>query len=125
MPEVTGNWYWSTSDERFNSSCGPFETRDEALEAGRQEEPGIRIWTGQREDLFPMLDVQMDVLEPLGERAHSEVGEAVDDWPYLKKEVQEAMQKDLDALVKKYVPEPSWWAVRRQESHEPKEHADA
>ncbi len=123
-----GNWYWSTDDERYSAENGPFPTRDEALEAGRAqtlEEEGVpcRIWTGQREDYFPMLNVEYDVLETLGERADDEAGDCADGWPSMTDEAKAAFQEELDALIKKHVPEPTWFIIRKTESHEPKEEA--
>jgi len=129
MIEQQGNWHWSDNDENWSADNGPYDTRDDALEAGRAEleeehQRSCRVWTGQRTEYTGTIDAD-SVIENLGEQAYEEVGDHVGDWPSPDAERKVRFQAALDAAVA-LLPAPTFFKIDHVESHEPKEQpADA
>lgn len=119
-----GQWTFSTNDEMFN--YGEFhESKEEAIEAGKDYFEGSSFYIGQVKDIGSGL-VCVDageVLEIIGERAYDECGEIAE---YYLSDIPEEHQQELEGAlnlvlktwIKKHGYEPTFFGVKNVEKIE-------
>lgn len=120
-------WFWTTNEENYPASHGPFGTREEAVAGAREEMTGplltgYRFWTGRKEQ--PGVDeFSVDpewVLESVGEQAYELAGEAAEEWPTggslaATKDLGEKLSAVLRGWLLENDPPEFWIAVDARE----------
>lgn len=75
-----GKWIYNTNEEVW-MNCGPYDTKEEAIKAGKEEFGGNRyqFFVGQINNMDIGVGVDVDmIIEDIAENVYSEVGEAAE-----------------------------------------------
>jgi len=115
-------YVFSTYSEE-NFGVEEFDTRADALEAARYEDPNGTAWTGVKQDL----DVQAllentlrNLPENLCEEAFEVAGQIAYDlnWPEFEEGALKGMIQLMAAAALPHIPKPPFFAVVQVEEHE-------
>jgi len=114
-------YVWSECDERYGSD--EFDSREEALAAAREEEPGATIWTGvvvklKLADGFPR-HVEYCFWDTLEEQFFEEVGECGELRPKPSEEAWEDLRRRLNEWADAHDLHPKFFRVDDIVRHEP------
>lgn len=113
----SGKWVHHETEEETWITHDEFETKEDAIKAGKQEyEGGFFVGKAKMVDT-PVISGSCDILEVIQERVYDQVGEVAED--YLGAEVTREQEKELekeinDAILKwmkKYNHLPQFWTI--------------
>lgn len=95
----------------------PYQTRDEAILAGRAEYSGERFWiqSGHEPDPETFLPFASDIVEQMADGAGNEAGEAAEEWPDVSKQALKDLDDFLKAWAKKHCKVNFWVATGQLE----------
>lgn len=112
MKEKKDVWMYGWDDECFSSN--EYESKEEAIEAAKNENYGKYVYVGKKEEIggIPNLDVE-NILWNIQEEIDDEYGEAGDGWIFnIKKEHKDILNNSVNEVLSKWVDEfgykPKW-----------------
>jgi len=118
-------WITSQSEEIFSGE--EYESREAAIEGGREEYSDERFFIGMRKDLdlsCLISGVAQDICERLCEQASQMAGEIADDWPSISSEHEEEIEASILQIFENHY-RPSFSVVQDVEEIEPLDQEDA
>lgn len=118
----SGQWMYNFGDEEHWNECEYFNTREEAIDAGREEaiaREESQYQVGQIVDFVPRISAEY-VLEQISEDAYEECGDNVGDYPFTNKEDQQKLQEMLDEVLERWMDKtnnyPTFYKIEKVEN---------
>lgn len=118
----SGQWMYNFGDEEHWNECEYFDTKEEAIEAGREEaiareEESYQV--GQIESFVPRISAER-IMEQISEDAYEECGDNVGDYPFSDREDQQKLQEILDEALERWIEKtnnyPTFYKIGRVEN---------
>lgn len=118
----SGQWMYNFGDEEHWNECEYFDTKEEAVDAGRaeaiaREESEYQV--GQIVDFVPRISAY-NALEQISEQAYEECGDNVGDYPFTNKEDQQKLQEMLDEALERWMDKtnnyPTFYKIEKVEN---------
>lgn len=117
----SGQWMYNFGDEECWTECEYFDTKEEAVEAGRVEAIARgedQYQVGQIQDFIPKIYAEY-VMEQINEDAYEECGDNVGDYPFTNKEDQQKLQEILDEALERWMDKtnnyPTFYKIEKVE----------
>lgn len=103
----SGQWMYNFGDEENWNEGEYFNTKEEAIEAGKEEaisrdEESYQV--GQIACFIPHIDADI-IFEIIGEDAYEECGEHADNYPSVSKEEAKLLEERLNKVLSKWLDE--------------------
>lgn len=118
----SGQWMYNFGDEEHWNECEYFDTKEEAVDAGRAEaiaREESQYQVGQIVDFVPRISAEY-VLEQISEDAYEECGDNVGDYPFTNKEDQQKLQEMLDEVLERWMDKtnnyPTFYKIEKVEN---------
>lgn len=118
---IDGKWVHHETEEETWVTHDEFETKEDAIKAGKEEYKGD-FFVGKTKTVgVPVISSSDDILEVIQERVYDQVGEVAED--YLGAEVTRQQEKELEKEInyvilkwmKKYKHLPRFWTIENVE----------
>lgn len=97
------NWKWYSGNNNEIYSCGPFDTREEAIDEARGQygdDVGVHVAEAYKEPLKLSSYISRDLVETLLEHAEECVADLADEYgEHVTFDVSGEQQKDLRAML--------------------------
>jgi hypothetical protein len=113
-----GQWMYNFGDEEHWNECKYFDTREEAIEAGKQEaivREKESYQVGQIQNFIPKICAD-SILEQISEDAYEECGDNVGDYPYTNNEDEKKLQDMLEEVLERWMDKtgnyPTFYKIR-------------
>lgn len=98
------NWKWYSGDNNESYSCGPFDTREEAIDEARGlygDDIGVHVTEAYKEQLKLSSYISSDTVEAILEQAEECVADLGDEYgDHLTFDVSSEQQKDLREMLR-------------------------
>lgn len=118
----SGQWMYNFGDEEHWNECEYFDTKEEAVDAGRAEaiaREESQYQVGQIVDFVPRISAEY-VLEQISEDAYEECGDNVGDYPFTNKKDQQKLQEMLDEVLERWMDKtnnyPTFYKIEKVEN---------
>jgi hypothetical protein len=110
-------WTYSLDEENF-SNCDYFDTKEEAIEAGKEYAIDCEenyIYIGKCKEYIPWIDVER-IIEQVGDTAYDNLGEAAEDYLCdVSKDAEKELEKKITEVffewLNKYNLNPNFYSV--------------
>lgn len=107
-----GKYYLSEDEERFD--IGPYDTRQEALEAASEElghlEPGSAFWIGVATDPAVVIGART-FLDALQSYVEDNAPDHIDAEFTVSAEAREELDRVLHDWARRFDVHPNWWNI--------------
>ena len=117
----SGQWMYNFGDEEHWNECEYFNTKDEAVESGREEaiareEESYQI--GQLQMFEPKISAS-SILEQISEDAGEQCGDNIGDYPYTNNEDEKKLQDMFDEVLERWMDKtnnrPTFFTIKKVE----------